>query len=81
MELCSCRGWIGLLSLSLSLSLMYRSLSVVQETRQHGKTPLSSAALFPGITSTTRNRRKPADKVDALRLITLARAIRLYSRT
>lgn len=76
----SCRGWIGLLCVHFSLFL---SLSIcAQETAElaTGKNTLCLAQPYFLALRPSRNRRKPAaDKVDALRLITLARDPIIFS--
>lgn len=79
MELCSCRGWIGLLCVHFSLSLsLCPSLSVVRSGNAAGKNSLCLAQPYFLALRPSRNRRKP-NKVDALRLITLARDPIIFS--
>lgn len=78
----SCRGWIGLLCVhfSLSLSLSICAQETAEPTLATGKNTLCLAQPYFLALRPSRNRRKPAaDKVDALRLITLARDPIIFS--
>lgn len=78
----SCRGWIGLLCVhfSLFLSLSICAQETAEPTLATGKNTLCLAQPYFLALRPSRNRRKPAaDKVDALRLITLARDPIIFS--
>lgn len=76
----SCRGWIGLLCVHFSLSLSICAQETAEPTLATGKNTLCLAQPYFLALRPSRNRRKPAaDKVDALRLITLARDPIIFS--